>query len=82
MERGDLPVTRTLSSGPVNRVVEDARWQIDLAAAEALARMGTARPDLVEPYVEDERAYVRRYANRILEERLLRHRVGAGVCCT
>jgi hypothetical protein len=67
--RADLPSEREfqVSVAAVNPVREDARWQIDLAAAEALARLGSPRPDLSERHANDERAYVRRYARRIAE---------------
>jgi len=46
---------------------EDARWQLDLAIAEALARLGAPRPGLAARHAADERAYVRRYAQNIQE---------------
>jgi HEAT repeat protein len=69
VEREDLPTERQLqvSVAVANPVIEAARWQLDLAAAEALARLGTARPDLAERHARDERALVRRYAARVLE---------------
>ena len=72
LQRGDLPTERTFRSIPgVNSAIEDARWQLELAAAEALARLGA--PDgevqtVVRPYLEDERAYVRRYADKVLQD--------------
>jgi len=70
VQREDLPTTRTLkiSTGPVSPVQEDSRYQLDLAAAEALGRMGKQRRDLVERHLHDERAYVRRYAQRLLTQ--------------
>ncbi len=67
--RDELPTRRELqiSGAPVNPVVEDARWQLDLAAAEALARLATPRPDLAERHANDDRALVRRHALRIAE---------------
>jgi HEAT repeat protein len=68
--RDDLPTERVLQNSgaaSINPVVEDARWQIDLAAAEALARLGAPRPDLAERHLADERALVRRYAERVAE---------------
>ena len=67
--RTDLPAERVLqvSGAAVNAVVEDARWQIDLAAAEALARLGSPRPLLAERHTHDERALVRRHAQRVLQ---------------
>ncbi|MBN1139204.1 MAG: HEAT repeat domain-containing protein, partial [Anaerolineae bacterium] len=72
LERDDLPVERTFRAVPnVNAAVEDARWQLELAAAEALGRLGAPANTVrahVRPYMEDERAYVRRYADRVLQE--------------
>ncbi len=70
VERSDLPASRVLQNSgarAINDVVEDARWQIDLAVAEALARLGVARPDLAGRHLADERALVRRCAERVLE---------------
>jgi hypothetical protein len=55
--------------GGLPPVREDARWQIDLAAAEALARLGSPRPDLARRHARDERACVRRYAQRLSASR-------------
>jgi len=52
----------------VRQAVEDARWQLDLASAEALSRLGhdpQVVSAIVEPYRHDSRAYVRRYAAKI-----------------
>ena len=69
LERADLPTVRELqvSIPGVNAVREDARWQLDLAAAEALATLAVPRPDLAARHAGDERAYVRRYARRVAE---------------
>ena len=69
-EREDLPTQRVLqvSLPGVPPVVEDARWQVDLTLAEALHNLGEPPPEeLIRPYLEDERAYVRRYAARIAD---------------
>jgi flavin-dependent dehydrogenase len=72
LQRTDLPTERTFRTIPgVNAAVEDARWQLGLAAAEALARLGASGDEVravVQPYLADERAYVRRYANKVLDE--------------
>ncbi len=64
LERNDLPAIRVLkdSSGGGKGVTDDARWQIDLAAARALGKLGKPRPDIIDRYMKDERAYVRRCA--------------------
>jgi len=69
VERPDLPTQRQLqvSVAAANPVVEDARWQLDLAAAEVLARLGHPRPDLAERHARDDRALVRRHARRVAE---------------
>jgi hypothetical protein len=44
---------------------------LELAAAEALGRLGAPAVEIrahVQPYLDDERAYVRRYADRVLQE--------------
>ena len=67
LTRDDLPTVRELqvSSAAGTGVRDDARWQIELAAAEALAKMGAPRPELVAKHKDDERAYVRRYAAKV-----------------
>jgi len=71
LERDDLPTERVLQvSVPGGQPVsEDARWQIDLALAEALHALGDTPPEaLIVPHLTDERAYVRRYAARVAAE--------------
>lgn len=65
----NLPTQRQMqvSIGNIKPIIEDARWQIDLAVAEALARLGRPMPEIAERHLNDERAYVRRYAKRVLE---------------
>ncbi len=70
LQRKDINTIRVfqVSSGAATRgVQDDASWQLRLAAAEALSRLGKPRPDLAQPFLDDERAYVRRYAARVLE---------------
>jgi hypothetical protein len=72
LAREDLPTERTFRSVlDVQPAVEDARWQLELAAAEALARLGVP-PDevhaIVQPHLSDHRAYVRRYADKVLQD--------------
>ncbi|MCS7252585.1 MAG: FAD-dependent oxidoreductase [Armatimonadota bacterium] len=69
LKRSDLPTQRQMqvSVGTIEPVVEDARWQIELATAEALAKLGKPVPESAKRHIDDERAYVRRYARRILE---------------
>jgi len=69
LERDDLPTVREfqVSVAGVGPVREDARWQLDLAAAEALARCGKPRPDIARRHLGDERALVRRHARRVVE---------------
>jgi len=69
LTRADLPTIRGLQdSGAAAQAQEDCRWQIDLAAAEALGRLGRPRPDLVQPHLSDERVLVRRHARRVLDQ--------------
>ena len=44
---------------------EDGRWQLDLAAAHALIESGENAEELLAPYQEDPRPYVRRYVQRL-----------------
>lgn len=69
LERGEFPTQRQMqvSVGNIEPVVEDARWQVELAAAEALARLGRPMPEIPKRHINDERAHVRRYAKRVLE---------------
>jgi HEAT repeat protein len=69
LQRTDIVTTRSfqVSGGISTGVTDDASWQLRLAAAEALARLGKPRPDVVKPFMDDERAYVRRYAGRVIE---------------
>ena len=66
--RSDLDVVRRLqvSVGVKHPTSEDIRWQVDLAAGEALARMGRPDASLAEPYLADQRAYVRRRARQVM----------------
>ncbi len=72
LHRQDLPAERTLRAPPgVKPAVEDARWQLVVAAAEAMGRLGATANEvrhILQHYLVDERAYVRRYAARILRE--------------
>jgi HEAT repeat protein len=72
LARDDLPAERAFRApADVNAAVEDARWQLELAAAEALGRLGAPAGAVrahVQPYLDDDRAYVRRYAGRVLQE--------------
>jgi HEAT repeat protein len=72
LQRTDLPTERVFHSPPdVDAATEDVRWQLELVAAEALSRLGASRDEvcvLVEPYLWNERAYVRRYAYKVLDE--------------
>ncbi len=68
LAREDVDAVRTyqVSVGNMGEVKEDVRWAVDLAAAEALARMGEDSTDLAAAYLDDERALVRRYAGRVI----------------
>lgn len=69
LKRSDLPTTRIMHSGM--GTTDDAGWQIELAAAEALSKLGADKAevsDIIKPHLSDDRAYVRRYANRVSEE--------------
>lgn len=69
MKRTDIDTNRFLqfSTGNAAKATEDARWQFELTCAEALARMGKPAAAVARKYLTDDRAYVRRYARRVLE---------------
>ncbi|MBD3180804.1 FAD-dependent oxidoreductase [Candidatus Poribacteria bacterium] len=69
LQRKDLPTTRVMNSGW--GTTDDALWQIELTVAETLSKLGSEGDeirDIVKPHLDDERAYVRRYANKVLPE--------------
>jgi hypothetical protein len=68
IQRDDLPTTgeyqNSLQHGqPLER---DVAWQLRLATAEVLRGLGSPMPELALPYLDDERAYVREYAARLV----------------
>ena len=74
LRRKNLPTERVLqvSMGvsSLKPVVDDARWQIELAAAETILRLGGARDSvarIITPHLEDKRSYVRTYANNLMK---------------
>ncbi|MDO9541923.1 MAG: FAD-dependent oxidoreductase [Kiritimatiellia bacterium] len=72
LKRENLPTERVFQISTktafLKPVVDDARWQIELAAAETLIKLG-GPPEkirqIIKPHLEDQRAYVRRYANKL-----------------
>lgn len=66
--RDDLPLEGEFqdSIGQRMKVPKDVAWMLHLATAEALAQLGSPAPKLVEPYLSDERVYVRDYARRLM----------------
>jgi hypothetical protein len=67
LKRENLPTVRIMNSGM--RTVEDAKWQLEIAVAEALSQLGAPQNEvrqIIEPYLNDQRAYVRRYAKKLL----------------
>ncbi len=74
LKRDDLPTERKLqiSMGALKHIgpaVEDAKWQIELAVAETLSKLGAPGEEvrqIIEPHLTDARAHVRRYANKLL----------------
>jgi HEAT repeat protein len=73
LKREDLPTERKLqiSMGALKHIgpaVEDAKWQIELTVAEALSKLGAPDKEvrqIVDPYLSDPRAHVRRYASKL-----------------
>lgn len=49
---------------------EDPRYHLHLTAAQVLAQLGCPRPHLARPYLNDPRAHVRTWAQRIVEGEL------------
>jgi flavin-dependent dehydrogenase len=74
LKREDLPTERSLqiSMGALKHIgpaVEDAKWQIELAVAEALSKLGAPAEEvrqIIELHLDDPRAHVRRYADKLL----------------
>ncbi|MFO8007318.1 MAG: FAD-dependent oxidoreductase, partial [Candidatus Brocadiia bacterium] len=70
LERTDIDTRQKLAGHPWQGPVHaDVRWRLELAAAEALARMGQDVDDLIEPYLADERRPVRRRARALADIR-------------
>ena len=68
LERDDIDTRQKLAGGPwQGPVFADIRWRVDLAAAEALARMGENVADIVGPYLEHKDRPVRRRARAVLD---------------
>ena len=68
LKREDMPTTRVMNDGW--GTTDDWKWQIDLATAEALSKLGASDEEthkIIKPYLDDNRAYVRRYADRLLQ---------------
>ncbi len=74
LKRDDLPTERTLqmSMGALKHIgpaTEEARWQIELAVAETLQKLGAPQEEvrqIIEPHLDDDRAHVRRYAKKLM----------------
>jgi hypothetical protein len=68
LERDDIDTRQKLAGGPwLGPVYADVRWRLELAAAEALAKMGEDVADLLAPYLDDERRYIRRRARTVAD---------------
>ncbi|HXK45477.1 MAG TPA: hypothetical protein PL060_05920, partial [bacterium] len=71
LKRKDIPNERILSQGVpglIKKVKENALWQIELACAETLKKLGNFRNEIVDKYLSDTRAYVRNYAKMIMDK--------------
>ncbi len=74
MERDDIPTERPMPLGNIpflKPAIEDARWQVELAVAETMIDLDALKEkilEIIESHISDERAYVRRYANKLLEQ--------------
>ncbi|MBM3211671.1 FAD-dependent oxidoreductase, partial [Candidatus Poribacteria bacterium] len=75
LKRENLPIKRNLQMSMsalkhLKPASEDAKWQIELAVAETLSKLGASKEEvqqIAEPYLSDERAHVRRYASKIMK---------------
>jgi hypothetical protein len=68
LERDDIDTKQGLAGNPwQGPVYADIRWRVDLAAAEALARMGEDVEEIVGPYLEHKDRPVRRRARTVLD---------------
>lgn len=73
--RPDVPTSRMLQVSHIRLrdqskqrapgVIEDARYAVELTAAEALARLGSPRGEVARRYLDDNRAHVRRFAAKV-----------------
>ena len=73
VRRTDIPAGLVLQHSAGARgtpIVSDRRFELDLAAAQALARFGIHEEAerLAQVHAKDERALVRSYARRVLAE--------------
>ncbi|MFC1716132.1 FAD-dependent oxidoreductase [Candidatus Poribacteria bacterium] len=74
LKRMDIPTERPLqmSMGALKHIgpaTEDAKWQIELAIAETLSKLGAPIEEVhqvIEPHLDDARAHVRRYAKKLM----------------
>lgn len=68
LKRTDIPKMMEFPKwmGDGKSIFEDVLWKLELAAAESLKNLGRDRMDIVRKYMEDERAYVRRAAERVM----------------
>lgn len=67
--RNNLPALQKFHSSskyPVSQ--EESLWKLELAAAESLAALGVKRSDIIQKYISDPRAIVRRFARQIKEK--------------
>lgn len=65
--RDDLPLVADLQDSVGQRFLQprDMAWELQLSTAEALQALGSPAPELVAPFRDDKRAYVREYAARL-----------------
>ena len=75
LKREDLPTIRNLQMSMsalkhLKPAIEDAKWQIELAVAEALSKLDVSKDEvhkIVKPYLNNNRAHVRRYADKLMK---------------
>jgi hypothetical protein len=71
IKQGDLSMTRKLGSdssisGKQDEPgFEDAQWQVELATAETLEKIGKPQKEIIDKYLKNDRSYVRLYAAKL-----------------
>lgn len=66
LRRGDIATTQTFPYWCSEQVItDDVSWKLELAAFEAMYKLGLEKTEYLDKYRNDERGYVRRAAERV-----------------